>query len=508
MSLNKGEPMLNKIKTAEFNKTVNVIKCVYLCIFTVYLIVREVLALNYFIDNILVSGFFFGTAIIFIGFDILNKKYCFNTRYILFAVIFLVITGISCIVNYKYGLFSNIKAMAGFVIYLFLVYPESLKDAKKTTLKACMKTAYCTISAISVLSIPMYFFDVSYLIVNRDSGFSTRYGRLWGLFQEANIGAFYALVAIFISVLLFKESKSLFKKIILVVLGLFNFSYISLSNSRMTNVCIIAALIWISLVVIFTKIKTKTVYRVLLVAAALTVSVLLPMSAITVTNSTLPLVKKGIWSATSLDSYIYIHQVYDNLYEAGKIEVTNGLLSQVDIEEIKTQTTFDPVIRTDKKDDYSNGRFERWEGGLSVFLKSPIIGTSPRGIIEFAKVNAPETMIAKNHAVHNTYLELLAGTGVLGSIFIFAFLLFAAYHIIKKTLFNNPSLETVIISTMVLIIIVTGVFLADLFCFQTTFSGFAFWLFMGYCLNESVEDCKNSAVYRFLKRKFKRNQAL
>ena len=114
--------MTNFLKRQRLNSIVNTSKGIYLGIFTVYLIVRLVPALHFYIVSLLITGFFFGMAALYIGYDILTNRFCFKTRYFPAAVIFLVITVISCIINYEYGIFSNIKGIAAFVIYFFLLY--------------------------------------------------------------------------------------------------------------------------------------------------------------------------------------------------------------------------------------------------------------------------------------------------------------------------------------------------------------------------------------------------
>ena len=113
--------MTNLLTNEKIYKTIDILKCIYLCIFTVYLVVREVYALIYFIDSFYITGFFTAAALLFIGYDILTKRFCFKTRYFTAAVSFIIIALISCILNLEYGVFSNLKGLTTLGIYVFLI---------------------------------------------------------------------------------------------------------------------------------------------------------------------------------------------------------------------------------------------------------------------------------------------------------------------------------------------------------------------------------------------------
>ena len=148
--------MTNLLKHQKVNNFFNISKCIYLCIFTVYLITREIFALNYFIDSYIITGIILGLAILFVGIDLLTDRFLFKTRFIIVAIAFAFVTVISCIINREYGVFSNIKGLSALFIYLFLLYPEVFKDKNNRTFNACLYTGYYTMTLYSLASVTMY----------------------------------------------------------------------------------------------------------------------------------------------------------------------------------------------------------------------------------------------------------------------------------------------------------------------------------------------------------------
>ncbi len=500
--------MFEFLRNEKVNDTFNLLKRVFLCFFTVYLILREITPLKFIAEYTIITFCFYLVAALFIAVDFFNNRFCFKTKHLILPVIFLVITGISSVLNYNYDLFSNVKGIAAFVIYIFLIYPEAFKDDKKRTIYSCFNTAFYTLGFFSFFSIPMYFLDVTYLLADgSDIGFSTLYNRLWGLFFDPNYASMFLLIAIMSSLLLFKRAKSVFLKVLIIIIDFFNLIYICSSGSRMAIVSMIFILVWFSLIIVVKKLNIKIIYRLFTFVLATVISVLIPIGLDNFVSSGMPLVKKELLSVTSKKDYVNIHKAYDSLYQFGRVEIVGGFLTEEKMEEIENSQTQEEVEvekldRTDKKDDVSNGRIDRWKNGLKIFAKTPFVGTSPRGIHSFARENAPDTSMAQaGYNVHNTYLEVLVGTGMFGFIAIFTFLLLAASFVIKTALCENVTLETIVFSTIVALIAIAGFFLSDLFLFQTSFSALFFWLCVGYCLNKNSEDFKESFTYRLIKGK-------
>ena len=499
--------MTNILKSEKLNHVITILKTVYFAIFTVYLITREITVLNYFIDSLFITGFFFGMAALFIGYDLLTNRYCLKTRYLPAALLFLTITIISCVINLDYGIFSNIKGLAAFIIYLFLIYPEALKNKNNTVINTVGYSCFFTLSFYSVASMPMFFYNVYYYTAqNRWQGFIPGdHSRLWGLYQDCNYLALFCIIAILFSVLLFNKTKSIVLKVVFVLLDLLHLCIIALSGSRMGIICLAFSLFWISLIISFKKLKLNLLKRILVFVMLSVISITLPFVAVKGINIGLTAVKKAVLNNGSIETYVDVHKAYDKLYEIGQVEILVGLSDEIETDDYPFSETTKPVDRVENKDYANDGRIERWLDGLKLIAKKPFFGISPRNIFNFAKQLDTETLMGeKNYNIHSTYLEVLAGVGIIGGVFVLSFLILAAAYVFKAALGFTPSLKIIFSTTIVAIIAISAIFLPDLIFFQTTFAGLMFWLCLGNCLNTDHEGYKKYFTFRFLEKVFKK----
>lgn len=499
--------MTNIIKNKKLADIVSISKIVYFAIFAVYLITREITVLNYFIDSFLVTGFFLGMALLYIGYDILTNRYCFKTRYLPAAVLFLIITVVSCILNYKYGIFSNIKGIAALVIYLFLIYPEAFKKRNDAVLKTIGYTCFFTLSVYTAASMPMFLYNITYFTEqDRWQGFIIGiHSRLWGLYQDCNYLALFCVIAILFSALLFNKTKSIVLKIVFIVLDILHLCAISLSGSRMGILCMVFSLFWISLIVVFKKLKLSILKRILIFALLAVVSVALPFVTVKQINYGLVEIKKAVLNAGTVETYVEVHKAYDKFYEIGHVGIATGLADEIEVDKYPFTDTLEPVDRVDNNDYANDGRIARWLDGLKLIAEKPFLGISPRNIFKFAQQLDTETLMGElNYSIHSTYLEVLAGVGIIGGTVIFAFLVLAAIKVFKAALGLTPTFKTIFSTNVVAIIAFAAILLPDLIFFQTTFAGLMFWLCLGNCLNTDPECYKKYFTFKLFKKIFKK----
>lgn len=446
-------------------------KKTFLSLFTIYIITREILALNFIIDNFFITAFFFLASSGFIAHDLLKGKIKFKSLDFLLPVIFILITIISCIYNFKLGYFENIKAVAIFIIYAFLIARLDKKNAFNI-----INTYFYTISIYVLLSVPMYFFGIDYVYITESNfysnqGFSNTFMRLWGLFSDANSASVYCLIAIIFSYLLFKNTTSLFKKTVIVFLSIFLVLYIVLSGSRTGLVASCIAIIWLA-VILFSK--QKRPFFSCLSGAVLTFIICGIIFASIKTS--LPIVKYTIERNLPKSITSTIHKTYDLIYKNSGLNIEIGYY---------TPNSNPPVLevleRTDtEKQDVTNGRLLRWKSGFEVFQKSFVLGTSPRNSVSFAKKHSLKNLVADGYSIHNTYLEVFVFTGILGALNLFLFLILKAIKIIKICFKEKLNAEKIAFSSTALITSVSAFFFADMLFFFLTAGGLVFWLSVGY----------------------------
>lgn len=499
--------MLTFLKNEKTEKTVKILKCIYLCIFTFFLVSREIVLLDFIIGNLFFTAGFMVVAVMFIGYDILTNRFCLKTRYFPAAVIFLGVTVISCIINYKYGIFSNLKGIAAFVIYFFLLYPESFSDKRAVVYSGCMNTAFFSIGLYSAFSIPMYFFDLYYFTISTQQthGFSPDSNRLWGLYQDPNYLALYSLLAIFAGVYLFIKTKLVLLKIVYVLVSIIHIVTLSMSGSRMGTVCFIAALFWIAAVICANVLKAKLFVRILAFLLGVILSLAIPFGSVELLNKAMPSIKKTVLNTISAEDYVNARKAYNTVYKFCKIDA-QYTDPDINIEKYPFNDEDNSVDRADENpNDMTNGRIYRWLDGLKLLAEKPFFGISPRNIFSFADEIDTETLMGEyDFSIHNTYIEILAGAGIIGGGFVIVFLFLAAFFIIKSAFKNPPSPKTIICSAQIVMIALSAILLPDIIFFQLTFAGLCFWLALGHCLNSDPESYKNSLTYKWLTKLLKR----
>ncbi len=525
----------------QYGQIVLTAKGVYLCFLTVYAILREILAIKDIIGNPVITYGFFGVGILLAAASFLCNKKAFLRKSQWLPMAFLAICIISMLVNHKHDFMANVKAVSWMLLYFTLLLPQSKnKAAEKRIRKWIMVTALVTMTVMVLISLPMYFFDVDYTYVKEtgfvnNQGFSHQYMRLWGIFNDANTAAIYSIVCICFAAYLFVKSK---KKAVRILLGcscVMLFQIVVLSSSRSAMVAFVAAAVWVSVCIAFACTGDDTRKRIIssvlavLISAGASVGVYMAVKFIT------PYEKLAIQNIASRSFQTSVHKAYDGFYKGSALNITEGyyveppvitepVITEPSQPELTTVPTSDavpevtepevtepetavtepvtqkpvtePVVptepvtevikpaaedlgRTDKKDDLSNGRFKKWRETFEVFQNLPILGASPRGISSAAKQINPDGSVAKfNMAAHNSLLEVLAGTGILGFLAVIGILVCLVIIILKKLFSGKTNFEFIMFSAVLLVMAVEMIFLSDVF-FSLTFGGIAFWMASG-----------------------------
>ena len=137
------------------------------------------------------------------------------------------------------------------------------------------------------------------------------------------------------------------------------------------------------------------------------------------------------------------------------------------------------------KDDISNGRVEMWLEGFDVLKKNPVIGVGPRSYHTVATEMVEQTgekMAISKISIHNSYMELLMGNGIVGFLLLLAFFVLCAKDAFMLRFKNTDSLFTVgVLMLIVLSALAGGMFISSLFYYLSGISVVAFAM-LGYAL--------------------------
>lgn len=472
---------------------------IYLTFMTVYLIIREVTPLQFLIQSTVVSTvvFLFGFAVII--FDLLTDANCLKGRAVDFFAAFIIICTISCIINYKYGITDNIKCMAAMVLEYFVFFSAGSQNARKKNLKIILNALIITAFVFIFISVLMYLFSIDYQILTSrtagDQGFDTTYGRLWGVFADPNVISYISLVSFFASFYLMYNQKKLWSYILYGINALFQMIFIMLSLSRSALLIMIAIPI-ISSIYPFISFLKKDIKKAL---CSILVTVLLSCTLYGFyygLNLSMPFVKSAILKNVSVDGRKAIVTAFDNFYLSGGVKILNIEDNHTPEGENELPTDVEEIVRKDNKDDYSNGRFARWNGGIQVFKTTPVFGTSPRNAVAIAKEKTPDTVMGKyGWVTHCSYLEIPVCSGILGTVALFGAFIFVAVSFIKSSLKRAFNHHTYIVFLSFITIAAGVFFVSDVF-FVFTINSLLFFFLFGYIYGDSQDD-KNGIIFNF-----------
>jgi len=485
-------------------------KGVYLCMLTVYALLREVLAIQGIVGNASVTYGFFVIGVVLAATLFFFERESFLRRSQWLSMAFLAICVVSTFINRSFDFVSNVKAIAWMTLYFTLLMPYSRSIETESRIhKWVILTTIITTAVLACACLLMYFFDIDYTYVKdggfaNNQGFSHQYMRLWGVYNDANTAAVYSLVAMCFTVYLFIRTNKLAIRILLGIVGVLLFQVVVLSSSRTALVAFVAAFVWIGLYVAYNHICGSVVKRIITAVLVAAIACGTALGVYEAAKFVVPYEKLMIQSITSPSICTAIHKTYDAFYQSSDLNITQGYLMEYDIQpsdplleeaedvtsDLDSEDADDKIRipesldRSDEKEDMSNGRFQKWIEVLEVFLEKPILGASPRGISSAAKQINPEGSVAKfGMAAHNSLLEVLAGTGVLGTVVAVGILVWLLVIILRKLLTCSMDYDFLVYSTVLLVMVCEMMFISDVF-FTLTFGGVAFWTAAGHIFAE------------------------
>lgn len=477
------------------------LRLIYICFLILYMAIREVTPLQFLINSVYLSGAVFALGFGLILWDLFTDQNCLRGQAVDLLVLFTVICCISAVVNYRYGIGGNVKAIGALLLEYFLLYTSGIGSTAQQVKKE-LRTIAITLSAVwcilTLISIHMYVFDVEYVVDGGSQGFHGEYLRLWGVFQDPSYAGFISLIAVYAAIYLMTQYRKVWVYILCGIQIVIQFSYIVLGGSRSALLLLMAsvALLAVYLFVIHAKRRFWHIFRgVLLSAGSVCMVVLLFISM----QYVLPLYKAV--TRHILPQTTGVHALYDGLYAAADAQKVDRNTGGTTGEEI------DFIHRTDtEKEDVSNGRFTRWRDTLSIFSKSPLIGTSPRNVSSYAKEHAPDTLMAKyGIAPHSGYLDVLVGVGGIGFAVLLVFLCIVTVRLLRRLWREPPSPETAFSAISVFLLAGSAVFISDIFFFFTAGAVF-FWMMFGYALHTDTPPATTGLTFKLFKR-LKRKRA-
>lgn len=400
-----------------------------------------------------------GIAIILIDFiDAISQKKFWKYNYLL--IIFIAAILLSAFYNHSNNLISNLKLILWQIMLMFVVYKAADNSDSKRLFNYVERVTIILSFIIITISLGMFFFRFNYVEKVDQLYYGLRMGfienRLYGLFFDPNFGATISVVTIVLSA---KDiyKKYLFPRVFNYINIFFQLSYIALSGSRTAIVeIIIVSGIGAFFVLYQINNPDKLLLRCFKSILALVITMAVFWTLLSGLKKFLPVVANALPG-----------------------EITNVVVTK----NSKAPEEDVSLTRSDvsDKEDISNDRFVLWKSATEIFESTPLLGTTPRNLVGYARKHLPDNYIARSaHTPHNFFFYLLATTGVFGTLPFLFFLLRRMFQSVKK-LFIAPNTfanDFLFDNLVVLTILISACFLTDIVMVHKL-GGFLFWLYLG-----------------------------
>ena len=416
---------------------------------------------------------FFGIALLFLR--VRRAKDYLKTPGIWLLVGLIGLYAVSSILNYSYGgisgFVSNGKATIWMACQMLLLYAYDM-PSKEELNKEFQMMCWIIVSFnfLSVLiSYGMLIVNYSKLYIG--DGTSIMYGvvwnRLWGTFIDPNYGAVEAVVAILLSVYLFRERKKIWMRVFFMANIVLSLMYVVYSDSRTGMVVMAIAIVsYVFLGLFYTGKRIRRGIVSVLTCGAIAVCFALGVLGSFGEVKTVGLLPR--------EAYLQIENNWGQ-NDAPPQQPTEDILE---------------IGRGEEQLDSGTGsrRLAIWKSGLEIAKKSPIFGTTFRNLVPFAYSEVPEAYIIHNGDkvfwdLHNCFMNVLACQGIPALILFVAFVVIvlkkAITYLLKKP---RIMLKEQVLLISVLATIAGAAMFNSMIMYVSSIETAIFWIFLGYCM--------------------------
>lgn len=482
-------------KTKDFKTIFANIRFVYMLVYMLIMAAAYAIPVKRFADDYLgiVNIVLAVIGVAILGTDFITRRIIFKAKHCTLLILFIIACVISSLYNLKYGFANNIKTIIWSCIQMF-IFATVDTDLAPETLKKHFKIfteSFCFIWLIfSTISLGEFIVQynptwqlksIAYLV---REGFHE--GRLFGVFIDPNFASLISLIAILLGVL--NIGKPILNKIYHIFGITIQLSYVVLSGSRTSMLCLIVA------TVLFSACKTWSfleknqkgkVLKTLSSVAAATLALFMILLSVPVIEETSNFISKKVTPIINIQYNDYVSEHPDEDISFERTDVAQS-------------------------SDVSNGRLSIWSDYLKVFAKSPILGTSPRNVLKFVDDNFDSLYInTRRYLPHNSYLGVLVCTGLLGTVIIAAWAILTLFEIISYLKRNfkkqDEHYSTIFILAIILTTLAIGAFPLMFIFFSNTIIDIMFWSIIGYAksfirMSEPERYQKETLAFRISKK--------
>ena len=400
---------LNNARRMEIlmKQTINRITCWYLIFYAIYSLSTRFMPTKIVcagpLEDILYKGVVIVAGLLALCYIFLLAKTIRPDRQLCLLAVFLVILGISTILNRNYEFVGNVMGMATFVVQLILFYflpymmPDEMISVWLKRMTACL-SFFWSIACVSSLS--QYIGNIHYLTLHPDGRLVRQGivdGRLFGMFSDPNFAAFTSLLLIILLLREWKRGDKWFRVYIAVCIAA-SLAYLIMSNSRTIYLSAIGTLVFYIALITYRQYcqsggKNRRFYLCRLVKR----------------------------TAVSLAAAVVVYAaVFFSIQGIGYLAAPD-------------RSTDDMVREDVNVENLTNNRSTIWKNYLTLYKDKPIFGFSIGSALPYVTEKDPDSYLAQTQYVtHNSYLSLLIETGITGFLVMAAFFLLTISESLKR----------------------------------------------------------------------------
>lgn len=382
-----------------------------------------------------------------------------HLEYSLLLMIFVIIMGIASLLNMRYGIFGNLKAIVWSAIYFFVIYGFAVNSSlPKKFYDRLIQIFMWIYFVVTVGSLGMYLLQYSYF---KPGNLETRTrigfleSRLFGLYGDPNFAGMFCVIAIIIGVYLLVTHINLFPRWFLYVNTVLQFFMLILTGSRSAMLLgegLLALVVGVMVYYLRSLDRLTALLRILfgVVAAIVTFIVAyLAVDAIKLALQQLP----------------PLFQAFQHRPAGDKVKEVVSL-KRADVAD---------------NSDISNMRFSIWGSAFDVFKQNWLFGVSPRNMVAFAKDRLPHSLIAmQGFKTHNAFIDVLASTGITGLITVLIFTFKKGVEVFQSIKLDRNFLKHQTTAEFLILIGLVGfMFFVNIVFFTNDVCTFIFWILLG-----------------------------
>lgn len=287
------------------------------------------------------------------------------------------------------------------------------------------------------------------------------YNRLFGIFVDPNFAATTSVLLLFASIYQFRMENTKAQKTIWIVNMILQLIYILLSSSRTGLVLTLVGFViylWLTLRIYFNE---KSIPNGIKLFFCLVISII------------------GIMAGLFMMRFL-LEKLPNTIMKNIRMKNQDGYMEEITLD------------RTDLEGKgVSNLRFELWGDCLQIVKSKPILGTSPRNLIPYAKEYYKGTYPAKGYDFGSGYIAVITGTGIVGTIVVCLFIANCIRKVVKYVWhfqyddYQNRELN--VFSLTIIGIMALEAFLNYEIFLINSFNTAFFWLMLGYLMEQINE---------------------